>query len=409
MNGQFIMNVDEGCFEAFAPLVLKRFLENMEELAVPRTPSYLGVDLAAVGDLILTTVMYTAVFVVLISPQNAMLEDSRNALCGGKLDWAYGTDPFGHTYWSTTPPPEEGLDSRPWSRPADEVDTMTFNEHLLDLVVRGRGHPGDCNKTQCDGAPNETAPGWGYDICCWPQVLRRSDIQDVQRLISDPIDDISLSWNSRCSDVLDEGGSYAWGAQWASIMMSTLADQVKNESCAHCTDRFRSVCDYTGLSSESDRCGAPTCDALAELCHANSITGKLTRMYCGEKCGCDTPNSSLVHTGTGSGCSPSCRATYWATVAKQPCADELPGSAGLKVYTDSLSASGSAGAQRAAEKIRSWGCKGAMMGLDACGSQAVGEDRPFGIPGFKSIKHLCPVTCQCKGGVRGCPESCPRA
>ena len=173
----------------------------------------------------------------------------------------------------------------------------------------------------------------------------------------------------------------------------------------------RPVCNFTYPSSQSDHCTAPTCDTVAELCHELGVAGKLTRMYCPVKCGCNNPNSLLVRTGTDSGCAPSCRERFWASVAKRPCVDEVRGSAGLKVYADSLTVAAVAQESqplgRAAENIRSWGCGGALMGLDACGSQALGEDLPFGIKGFKSIKHLCPVTCGCKGGEHGCPASCP--
>ena len=129
-------------------------------------------------------------------------------------------------------------------------------------------------------------------------------------------------------------------------------------------------------------------------------------MYCPVQCGCDNLNSPLVVNGAGSGCPPPCLAKFREAVAKLPCVDALPGSTKLMAYADMVGENPELSG--AAERLRSKGCEGAFTGgLDACGTQATGEDLPFALKGYKSIKHLCPVTCGCTQGALGCPDSCP--
>ena len=244
---------------------------------------------------------------------------------------------------------------------------------------------------------------------CTHTYAKEPGVHDIKERIELSVDNIALIWNPGCNDILDEAadGSYAWGAQWSSFAMTQFADLVSNkdESCGGCDNRFRPLC-------KSGRCVAPNCDDAAALCHDWSTAGKLARMYCPVQCGCDSLNSSLMVAGAGSGCPPPCLARFREAGAKLPCVDALPGSTELMAYADMV-AENPEDISGVAKLLRSNGCGGAVMsGLNACGTQVLiklsGDDMPFGLKGYKSIKHLCPVTCGCTHGKLGCPESCPR-
>ena len=200
---------------------------------------------------------------------------------------------------------------RPWTRPPDELASMTFSERLLDSVIRGRRQ--ECVgtvKSHCHAPPNKSAPGWGYDCCFEAEITNVAGVQMVDHMTSESIDSIASEWNMACTDIFDEGSSFVWGEQWLSVAMTTFADQVSinvniSMDC-RCEDRFRPLCKGIGPTSESGRCVAPTCDDTARLCHRNDIKGKLAQLYCPVTCGCDTYNSSLSLTGKSSGCPPSC-------------------------------------------------------------------------------------------------------
>ena len=229
---------------------------------------------------------------------------------------------------------------------------------------------------------------------------KEPDAQVIQEKKERTVDYLALSWASDCSDILDEAadGSYSWGPQWASVMMTTFADLVNNddEPCGGCANRFKPLC-------KSGQCVAPNCNDAAGLCHDLSTAGQLARMLCPVQCGCDSPNGSLIVTGSGSGCTPPCLAKFREAVGQLPCVDALPGSTELMAYVDMVARDPDL--MGVAELLRSKGCEGAVIGgLNACGSN---KDPPFGLQGYTSIKHLCPVTCGCTHGALGCPDSCP--
>ena len=439
---------------------LKHALRDAEELKVPHTPSFRGLDVAAIGNMVVISMTYVVVVAVLISPQNAILNEVPvfvaamagnqallvlysalqvgDSLCGGDLNWAYGTDPFGHVYWSTTTAPAGAVDSRVWKRPATEMTKLV--PHLVDSVIRYSESCSGFDHSQCHELPDKNAPGYGYSRCCWPRTvqvcllvftenshlgliksclvsghlqnrclnlvisLKVSDIQRIEERIKGSVDYIALSWNPTCTDILDAAAesSYLWGPQWASVVLTTFADAAtdkRSDLCGSCNDRFKPLC-------KSGRCVPPTCDDAAKLCHDWTRAGRLARMYCPVRCGCGNLSSSLLKTGTESGCPPPCLARFRESVAQLPCIDALPGSAELIGYANMVARESTISV--AAKNLRNKGCEGALAdGFDACGTQATGEDLPFGLKGYKSIKHLCPVTCGCTHGALGCPDSCP--
>ena len=50
-------------------------MEGTQELNVPRTPAFKGLDISAVGNLVAMAVMYAAVHVQLIAPQIVVLNE----------------------------------------------------------------------------------------------------------------------------------------------------------------------------------------------------------------------------------------------------------------------------------------------------------------------------------------------
>ena len=62
-------------FSCFAPVELKRALVETNKLIVPRTPAFKGLDIMAIGNLVVVAVMYGVVYTQLIAPQNDILEE----------------------------------------------------------------------------------------------------------------------------------------------------------------------------------------------------------------------------------------------------------------------------------------------------------------------------------------------
>ena len=86
------MTVTQIFFEAFAPVRLKRRVNDMAELPMLRTPSFHGLSLISAANLAAVLTMIGVVVAVLIAPQIKTLSQSRDALCAGESDPSI--DPF---------------------------------------------------------------------------------------------------------------------------------------------------------------------------------------------------------------------------------------------------------------------------------------------------------------------------
>jgi hypothetical protein len=83
---QFVMEVDEMLFEAFAPKRLKNVLQHAKNLEVKPLRRFFGLDLSPVFKLLLTGLMIGLMAGLSIAPQTQYLRDAGDAMCGTRLD-----------------------------------------------------------------------------------------------------------------------------------------------------------------------------------------------------------------------------------------------------------------------------------------------------------------------------------
>ncbi len=79
---QFVLGIDEQLFTSFAPRNLKRALAKSAELVVASLPTFHGLDLAPVLELIAALTMVGCLIGAIIVPQNSLLDDAKLTLCG---------------------------------------------------------------------------------------------------------------------------------------------------------------------------------------------------------------------------------------------------------------------------------------------------------------------------------------
>ena len=79
---QFVLQVDEELFAAFAPRRLKGALAKSAKLMGASLPTFHGLDLAPVLKLIAVLTMIGCVLSMIVVPQNVMLDAVKSVLCG---------------------------------------------------------------------------------------------------------------------------------------------------------------------------------------------------------------------------------------------------------------------------------------------------------------------------------------
>ena len=79
---EFILATDESVYATLAPSHLRTLISDTEELAIPPTPSHLGVDIFAITNFFIMFGLLAIYGQTLIAPQITILDDMANALCG---------------------------------------------------------------------------------------------------------------------------------------------------------------------------------------------------------------------------------------------------------------------------------------------------------------------------------------
>jgi hypothetical protein len=85
-NMQFVMEVDEMLFEAFAPQRLKGVLENGKMIKLKPLRRFFGLDIPPVLKLVATSVMIGLMAGLSIVPQTQYLLAAGDAMCGTCVD-----------------------------------------------------------------------------------------------------------------------------------------------------------------------------------------------------------------------------------------------------------------------------------------------------------------------------------
>ena len=79
---EFILAVDESCYATLAPSHLRMLVSDTEELALPPTPSFLGLDISVITNFVVMFGLLAIYGKTLIAPHVAILDDMADALCG---------------------------------------------------------------------------------------------------------------------------------------------------------------------------------------------------------------------------------------------------------------------------------------------------------------------------------------
>ena len=79
---QFVMEVDEMLYSAFAPQRLKSVFQHAKTLELKPLRRFFGLDLAPVFKLLLTGIMLGLMVGFSIAPQTEMLKAAGDAMCG---------------------------------------------------------------------------------------------------------------------------------------------------------------------------------------------------------------------------------------------------------------------------------------------------------------------------------------
>ena len=97
---EFVLQLDELIFAALAPVSVQSTLSRVQPLRVPRLAHYKGLDLWAVYSLVAVLVPVCLFTVMMILPQQALLQAGKDALCGGNLDFVATVNGAGFAGWS---------------------------------------------------------------------------------------------------------------------------------------------------------------------------------------------------------------------------------------------------------------------------------------------------------------------
>jgi hypothetical protein len=143
---QFVLQIDEQLFEAFAPRRLKNALAKTAALeAPPLLPAFKGLDIAPAVKLSAALGMVAIMSAIDIAPQAQFISDAGVALCGGSLNWAWDVDKLGFPRYvdmtetvgkwrqskSKSPPP-----TMQWFPPTDDTATLPFKARFVEDVLR---------------------------------------------------------------------------------------------------------------------------------------------------------------------------------------------------------------------------------------------------------------------------------
>lgn len=407
-----VLQIDELIFEALAPLLLRRRLSVLEPLRLPLAKVWRGLDCqAALAVLFVTTGLAMSMWG--LGGQIAILEEARDMLCAGDLDFAYTLNGFGIPTWTNTTSSvdrkrEDGFEVGPW--PWREGDSLSFTNQVIESVL-GADFKEDFKE---DALRCDSSDLFGTNIS---KCLAKSTV--VPQIIAgrfslDTVNEETPgeafeTWNPACRDILDSGDV----TSYILLLVGSISDAVGGGQ----------LCNASHPLFIGGACVVPRCRDLEQYCRLETMPGTRARQMCPVTCGCADPLSPLILTAAQFGCGAPCKRTteYTSNLEAMPCEDTPVGDDRLLDYSRELRKVGESWPvdwQRSVKMF--WGPLFEVMGCRTVTSTWQGSDIPmvsgradFCIEGgswlpIKPLSYLCPVTCACRGGSPHCPTSCPR-
>ena len=97
---EFVLNVDELVYHAMAPMKTRKFIMLLKPLPLPKHWVVSGMDLNLILTFFLTTGACVLVLVLFLIPEMDKMQEAKDELCAGKLDFVYSLSGLGAPYFS---------------------------------------------------------------------------------------------------------------------------------------------------------------------------------------------------------------------------------------------------------------------------------------------------------------------
>jgi hypothetical protein len=359
---EIVLNLDELVFAVLAPLPVRRLVKLMNPLPRPKSYLWHGLDPKPVCGLLFVVALGIVMVYGPLETLNIQLQEAREAICGGNLDFIAGLNELGMVtaFSPARPQTEDIVDSYPYRAIRQLIANDTS---MQDKFYPSFGFAGSRFTVQGNIA---------------------ASIVDKTREINPYCKDYDTSDSAADDDVI-----FPW-----SVVTEILADELKRPvySCADVTD----------------------------VCPTDTTGGVRARQYCPETCGCNDAIGSLILFGSVHGCSGTCieNVKYTSKLDSMNCTDWSPqsprlvdGQDLLANYINGIMATewplgySSSVADAINQTIYQIGCAG-MAYISAGFGNLCSEDNPIRL---RPLTSVCPVACGCAtGGGVGCPTTCAR-
>jgi len=377
---EIVLGLDELIFSTMAPISARVLVQSMEPL--PRKSSILcrGLDFKPAVALIFIVAATGCVNTWLLVPQTEILEQARDAICGGNLNFIAGADQYGLVNAANP-----GVDELAHRDPKETYMYKAFRELIeadsLDILD-------DYSSCSTDGS-----------MSCWDTLGKLSwsgrgisgGRYSVQGVVDMPVEEVGARNNWECVDQDLSNARDREDYYWRQTQM-VLQDAAYN---------------VTSISS---------CKDVQYACSEFGVRGLRARQYCPQTCGCNNPVSPLRLWSAKMGCPAGCcrHPTFVDKLHDLKCTDWTPekpqivdGEDLLHVVQESLSdVLKDAYFENFSSILHEGGCpavvklfRGTIWPGDLCAESNSADVRP--------ITPLCPISCGCdKHAGLLCPTAC---
>jgi hypothetical protein len=297
---------------------------------------------------------------------------------------------------------------------------------FVDAVLSAPFAPPVCNRSLCilsigelDAANTSDAFPW---TCCMHKYTALEETTSATvAAVQNPVEALAYEWAGKatnCFDLLGSKDSFLT-ALYEGVAMGAIvaAMDAQASDCSGGCPFLRPLC-------KGGTCVRPTCNDLTHGTRpfCNRADGIVARLMCSKTCGCSDPLSSLLETGSASGCLSKCsndRARQQNLGTPDPgsyggytCTDARPGSTELmalarfatsKVVADQFKLS--------SDSSNLWTTLGCFV-LNVYNKRLLCDhDGTLAAVGMKSFVAFCPVTCGCmvdrfRNSMKSCPAPC---
>mmetsp|Transcript_866 Transcript_866/g.2638 ORF Transcript_866/g.2638 Transcript_866/m.2638 type:complete len:847 (-) Transcript_866:23-2563(-) len=335
---EFVLRVDELIYACFAPMRIRMLVKHCKAMSAPRFRACSGVDVRSILAFIACFGLALGIYLGPVLEQEKILEKAQHAMCGGDLDFVFAVDAVGVPWWSPTPKADESLEefnfpngetrrtlkredvNRPYIFDDKGDGGETNVDRYVNVLLKQYGRPyflRNCDYSLCDN----TTLGKQYPqqsdkaaACCHARATKLTDASAVLNVQQATFQEVIEAENPTGLDILNSpfaGLTKNWRLG--------LADTVNKEPCGGC-GYDKPLCDHATRT-----CVEVNCEAVRVYCGEANATGRLTRGFCPQLCGCNHPLSPLALALPFWGCgSVDTAGGYQQYMNEVPCEDASP-------------------------------------------------------------------------------------